>query len=64
MLAVKNGHKDIVFILTNKGANLELVNSVSFHVIFYMTNSVYLKIKYKSFFVNFSHQLQYLYKKG
>ena len=32
MLAAKNGHKDIVLILTQKGANLELVNAVSIHV--------------------------------
>ena len=32
MLAVKNGHKDVVFILTEKGANLNLVNKVSVHV--------------------------------
>ena len=32
MLAVKNGHKDVVLILTQKGANLNLVNEVSVHV--------------------------------
>ena len=32
MLAAKNGHKDVVFILTQKGANLDLVNEVSVHV--------------------------------
>ena len=32
MLAAKNGHKDVVFILTEKGANLNLVNKVSVHV--------------------------------
>ena len=32
MLAAKNGHKDVVFILTQKGANLNLVNRVSVHV--------------------------------
>ena len=32
MLAAKNGHKDVVFILTQKGANLDLVNRVSVHV--------------------------------
>ena len=32
MLAAKNGHKDVVFILTEKGANLSLVNKVSVHV--------------------------------
>ena len=29
MLAAGNGHKDVVFILAQKGANLDLVNRVS-----------------------------------
>ena len=32
MLAAKKGHKDVVLILTRKGANLEVVNKVSIHV--------------------------------
>ena len=32
MLAAKNGHKDVVFILTENGANLNLVNKVSVRV--------------------------------
>ena len=32
MLAAENGHKDVVFILTQKGANLDLVDNVSVHV--------------------------------
>ena len=32
MLAAMNGHKDVVWILTQKGANLDLVNKVSVHV--------------------------------
>ena len=32
MLAAENGHKDVVFILTQKGANLDLVDKVSVHV--------------------------------
>ena len=32
MLAAKNGHKDVVFILAEKEANLNLVNKVSVHV--------------------------------
>ena len=32
MLAAKNGHKDVVLILSQKGANLDLVNAVSVHV--------------------------------
>ena len=32
MLAAKNGHKDVVLILTQKGVNLDLVNDVSVHV--------------------------------
>ena len=29
MLAAKNGHKDVILILTQKGVNLDLVNAVS-----------------------------------
>ena len=32
ILAAERGHKDIVLILTQKGANLDLVNAVSVHV--------------------------------
>ena len=32
MLAAKNEHKDVVLILAQKGANLDLVNRVSVHV--------------------------------
>ena len=32
MLATKNGHKDVVLILAQKGANPDLVNRVSVHV--------------------------------
>ena len=32
MLAAMNGHKDVVLILTQKGANLNVVNTVSVHV--------------------------------
>ena len=32
MLAAKNGNKDVVFFLAEKGANLNLVNKVSVHV--------------------------------
>ena len=32
MLAAKKGHKDVVLILTQNGANLDLVNRVSVYV--------------------------------
>ena len=32
MLAAKNGHKDVVLILVQKGAKLDLVNRVSVHI--------------------------------
>ena len=32
MLAAINGHKDVVFILTQRAANLDFVNKVSVHV--------------------------------
>ena len=32
MLAAKNGHKDVVFFLTEKGANFNLVDEVSVYV--------------------------------
>ena len=31
MLAAKNGHKDVILILTQRGANLDLVDAVSIH---------------------------------
>ena len=37
MLAAKKGYKDVVLILTQKGANLEVVNEVSIYV--YTTRS-------------------------
>ena len=42
MLAAKKGHKDVVLILTQKGANLDLVNKVSVYV---PTSPVKVKIK-------------------
>ena len=33
MLAAKNGKKNVVLILTQKGANLNLVNKVSVYVV-------------------------------
>ena len=35
MLAAENGHKDVVLILTQKGANLDLVNKVSVHTVLF-----------------------------
>ena len=32
MLAAMKGHKDVVLILTQKGANLNVINKVSVHV--------------------------------
>ena len=32
MLAAKNGHKDVVLIITQRGTNLNLVDAVSVHV--------------------------------
>ena len=43
MLAAKKGHKDVVLILTQKGANLDLVNKVSVYVP--TTSPVKVKIK-------------------
>ena len=41
ILAAKKGHKDVVFILTEKGANLSLVDKVSVHVhILYERNCI------------------------
>ena len=31
MLATKKGHKDVILLLAQKGANLDLVNAVSVH---------------------------------
>ena len=40
MLAAINGHKDVVFILTQRAANLDFVNEVSVHVHYYTVKSV------------------------
>ena len=48
MLAAKNGLKDVVLILTQKGTNLDLVNKVSVYI--HTTSPVKVKIK-GSFFV-------------
>ena len=32
MLAADNGHKDVILILIQRGANLDLVDAVSIHV--------------------------------
>ena len=32
MLAAENGHKDVVLVLTQRGANLDLIDKVSVHV--------------------------------
>ena len=45
MLAAMNGHKDVVLILTQKGADLNLVNNVSVHVHTLYDNSCISKIK-------------------
>ena len=33
MLAVMNGHKDVVLLLLQKGANLDHLNNVSVHIL-------------------------------
>ena len=33
MLAVINGHKDVVLLLISKGANIDCVNKVSVHIL-------------------------------
>ena len=38
MLAAENGHKDVVLILTQRGANLDLINAVSFLCICFNIN--------------------------
>ena len=45
MLAAMNGHKDVVLILTQKGANLNVVNKVSVDV-----HMLYVKVKCNLFF--------------
>ena len=47
MLAAKKGHKDVVLVLTQKGANLDLVNKVSV----YIHTASPVKVKIKSSFV-------------
>ena len=46
MLAAENGNKDVVLILTQKGANLDLVNQVSVHA-----DMLYEKVNITDFFI-------------
>ena len=46
MLAVENRHQDVVLILTQKGANLDLVNKVSVHA-----HMVYEKVNITDFLI-------------
>ena len=45
MLAAKNGHKDVVLILTQKLANLNLVNTVSVYVDMLYDKSCIIEVK-------------------
>ena len=45
MLAAKNGHKDVVLILTQKGANLNVMNKVSVHVRMWYDKSCISEVK-------------------
>ena len=45
MLAAMSGHKDVVLILTHKGANLDIVNKVSVHVYMLYDKSCIREIK-------------------
>ena len=47
MLAVENEYKDVVLILTQKGANLDLINKVSVHV-----HKLYEKVSITDFSYN------------
>ena len=44
MLAARNGHKDVILTLIQRGANLDLVNAVSVHV-----HMLYYKAQASSF---------------
>ena len=46
MLAAEKRHKDVVLILTQKGANLDLVNKVSVHA-----HVVYEKVNITDFLI-------------
>ena len=46
MLAAENRHKDVVLILTQKGANLDLVNKVSVHA-----HMLYVKVNMTDFLI-------------
>ena len=45
MLAVMNGHKDVVLLLLQKGANLEHVNNVSVHVLILFHKLYIIEVK-------------------
>ena len=42
MLAARNGHKDVIWILIERGANLDLVDSVSVYVYYKSRASSFL----------------------
>ena len=51
MLAVKNGHKDVVEILTKNRANIDVVNNVSVHVHMLYDKSCISEFKRNFFFL-------------
>ena len=55
MLAAKNGHKDVVLILTQKGANLDVINNVSVHVCMLYENDCISEANCNSFLPKSKH---------
>ena len=49
MLAVMNGHKDVVLFLLQKGANLDHVNNVSVHILILFHKLCITEVKSKLF---------------
>ena len=45
MLAVMNGHKDVVLLLLQKGANLDHVNNVSVHILILFHKLCIIEVK-------------------
>ena len=63
MLAAENGHKDVVLTLTQKGADLDLVNEVSVNVHMLYDRGSISKDKLKIFFLKENYWLFYYHNK-
>ena len=64
MLAAEYGHKDVVLILTQKGANLDVVNKVSVHVHMLYEKGIVTEEKLQILFLEENYWLFYYNNKN